>query len=108
MHAPDHCAGPLCPTTVYADGPVPLDHTVPATGHWRSERMAVGATGPAAHPAVLGVRRDPDRLPPSWPLPEGSQQAHLRIPVRPEHLDETEREAAALDARPVAAEDERR
>ncbi|MFG2394186.1 VOC family protein [Streptomyces lavendulae] len=63
--------------------------------------LVTGDTG-----TVLGVRRDPGHLPPSWPLPEGSQQAHLRILVRPEHLDETEREAVALGARPVAAEDE--
>ncbi|GLV87528.1 extradiol dioxygenase [Streptomyces lavendulae subsp. lavendulae] len=63
--------------------------------------LVTGGTG-----TVLGVRRDPDHLPPSWPLPEGSQQAHLRILVRPEDLDETEREAVALGARPVAAEDD--
>ncbi|MFE2147017.1 VOC family protein [Streptomyces sp. NPDC059456] len=60
-------------------------------------------TGPAG--AVLGVRRDPDHVPPSWPLPQDSQQAHLRILVAAHSLDEAEREAVALGARPVAAED---
>ncbi|MEU6755604.1 VOC family protein [Streptomyces sp. NPDC046685] len=55
---------------------------------------------------VLGVRRDPHHTPPSWPLPEDSQQAHLRILVAEELLDEAEREAVALGARPVAAEED--
>ncbi|MCX4632173.1 VOC family protein [Streptomyces sp. NBC_01443] len=55
---------------------------------------------------VLGVRRDPDHLPPSWPPPEDSQQAHLRILVAADSLDEAEREAVALGARPVAAEED--
>lgn len=55
---------------------------------------------------VLGVRRDPDHVPPSWPLPEGSQQAHVRILVEARCLDEAEREAVTLGARPVAAEDD--
>ncbi|KJY46170.1 MULTISPECIES: VOC family protein [unclassified Streptomyces] len=55
---------------------------------------------------VLGVRRDPDHAPPSWPLPEGSQQAHLCILVDEKSLDEAEREAVTLGARPVAAEDD--
>ncbi|WP_030300316.1 VOC family protein [Streptomyces katrae] len=55
---------------------------------------------------VLGVRRDPDHAPPSWPLPEGSQQAHLCILVDEKCLDEAEREAVTLGARPVAAEDD--
>ncbi|EFL19371.1 VOC family protein [Streptomyces sp. C] len=55
---------------------------------------------------VLGVRRDPHHAPPSWPLPEGSHQAHLSILVAPEALDEAEREAVSLGARPVAAEDD--
>ncbi|MFD8019082.1 VOC family protein [Streptomyces lavendulae] len=53
---------------------------------------------------VLGVRLDPDRVPPSWPLPEDPQRPHLQILVTPETLDEAEREAVALGARPVAAE----
>ncbi|MEV7595395.1 VOC family protein [Streptomyces sp. NPDC089922] len=63
--------------------------------------LVTGATG-----VVLGVRRDPGRVPPSWPLPEGSHQPHLRILVGEQGLDEAEREAVALGARPVAAEDD--
>ncbi|MEV0414308.1 VOC family protein [Streptomyces sp. NPDC050448] len=63
--------------------------------------LVTGRTG-----AVLGVRRDPDHAPPSWPPPEGSQQAHLHILVAAQCLDEAEREAVALGARPVAAEDD--
>ncbi|MFF8266776.1 VOC family protein [Streptomyces sp. NPDC016562] len=55
---------------------------------------------------VLGVRRDPHHAPPSWPLPEDSQQAHLRILVAQELLDEAEREAVALGARPMTAEED--
>lgn len=63
--------------------------------------LVTGANG-----VVLGVRRDPSHAPPSWPLPEGSHQAHLCILVDPESLDEAEREAVALGARPVASEDD--
>ncbi|MFI8392254.1 VOC family protein [Streptomyces sp. NPDC085540] len=63
--------------------------------------LITGGTG-----VVLGVRRDPDHIPPSWPLPEGSQQAHVCILVEQRGLDEAEREAVALGARPVAAEDD--
>lgn len=55
---------------------------------------------------VLGVRRDPNHTPPSWPAPEDSQQAHLRILVAADSLDEAEREAVALGARPVSAEED--
>ncbi|MFE6847041.1 VOC family protein [Streptomyces sp. NPDC057686] len=63
--------------------------------------LVTGRTG-----VVLGVRRDPDHLPPSWPPPEDSQQVHLRILVAADSLDEAEREAVALGARPVAAEED--
>ncbi|MEU6313605.1 VOC family protein [Streptomyces sp. NPDC047014] len=63
--------------------------------------LVTGATG-----VVLGVRRDPGRVAPSWPVPEGNQQARLSILVAEADLDEAEREAVALGARPVAAEDE--
>ncbi|MFD0366382.1 VOC family protein [Streptomyces sp. NPDC059071] len=53
---------------------------------------------------VLGIRRDLGHAPPSWPRPEDSQQAHLQIFVAPTALDEAEREAVSLGARPVAAE----
>ncbi|MFJ3828948.1 VOC family protein [Streptomyces sp. NPDC090046] len=63
--------------------------------------LVTGRTG-----VVLGVRRDPDHVPPSWPLPEGSQQAHLCVLVEERFFDEAEREAVTLGARPVAAEDD--
>ncbi|MET9378597.1 VOC family protein [Streptomyces sp. NPDC003035] len=58
-------------------------------------------SGPSG--VALGVRRDLGQAPPSWPRPEDSQQAHLRILVPPHALDEAEREAVSLGARPVAA-----
>ncbi|MCB5164544.1 VOC family protein [Streptomyces bambusae] len=54
----------------------------------------------------LAVRRDHGHAPPSWPRPEDSQQAHLRIFVAPDDLDEAEREAVSLGARPVASDSE--
>lgn len=59
-------------------------------------------SGPSG--VVLGIRRDLGHAPPSWPRPEDSQQAHLQILVAPHALDEAEREAVSLGARPVAAE----
>lgn len=55
---------------------------------------------------LLGVRRNPNHSPPSWPAPEDSQQAHLRILVTAESFDEAEREAVALGARPLSAEED--
>ncbi|MEV7723472.1 VOC family protein [Streptomyces sp. NPDC087917] len=54
----------------------------------------------------LAVRRDHGYAPPSWPRPEDSQQAHLRILVHAEDLDEAEREAVSLGARPMATDTE--
>ncbi|MFE2561444.1 VOC family protein [Streptomyces sp. NBC_00090] len=53
---------------------------------------------------VLGIRRDLGQAPPSWPRTEDSQQAHLHVLVAPDSLDEAEREAISLGARPIAAE----
>ncbi|MFF4169361.1 VOC family protein [Streptomyces sp. NPDC001744] len=53
---------------------------------------------------VLGIRRDPGQAPPSWPRPDDSQQAHLLVLVAPDDLDEAEREAVSLGARPVSAD----
>ncbi|MGW0748547.1 VOC family protein [Streptomyces sp. NPDC002587] len=50
----------------------------------------------------LAVRRDHGYAPPSWPRPEDSQQAHLRIVVAAADLDEAEREAVSLGARPLS------
>ncbi|WP_328296552.1 VOC family protein [Streptomyces sp. NBC_00435] len=55
---------------------------------------------------VLGLRRDPNHVPPSWPAPGDSQQAHLRILVGADSFDEAEREAVALGARPLSAEED--
>ncbi|GGT36740.1 extradiol dioxygenase [Streptomyces kurssanovii] len=49
----------------------------------------------------LAMRRDHGYAPPSWPRPEDSQQSHLRILVARDDLDEAEREAVGLGARPV-------
>ncbi|MDJ0382060.1 VOC family protein [Streptomyces sp. G-G2] len=54
----------------------------------------------------LAVCRDRGYAPPSWPRPEDSLQAHLRIMVAAEDLDEAEREAVSLGARPVSADAE--
>lgn len=49
----------------------------------------------------LTFRRDPGFAPPSWPRPEDALQAHLRIQVAADDLDQAEREAVSLGARPV-------
>ncbi|MET9516571.1 VOC family protein [Streptomyces sp. NPDC002994] len=53
------------------------------------------------HGVQLAIRRDHGYAPPSWPRPEDSQQAHLRVLVRRGEMDEAEREAVSLGARPV-------
>lgn len=53
----------------------------------------------------LAVRRDHGYAPPSWPRPEDSQQAHLRVLVDEGDMDEAEREAICLGARPVDTKD---
>ncbi|MER5873025.1 VOC family protein [Streptomyces sp. NPDC002044] len=52
----------------------------------------------------LALCRDHGYAPPSWPRPEDSQQAHLRILVAADDLDEAEREAVSLGARPLAVD----
>ncbi|MFE2166601.1 VOC family protein [Streptomyces sp. NPDC059447] len=49
----------------------------------------------------LTFRRDASFAPPSWPRPEDALQTHLRIQVAAEDLDQAEREAVSLGARPV-------
>ncbi|MER7722742.1 VOC family protein [Streptomyces sp. NPDC096323] len=56
----------------------------------------VGQTG-----VHLAIRRDHGYAPASWPRPDDSQQAHLRILVAREDIDEAEREAVGLGARPL-------
>ncbi|MFC9745552.1 VOC family protein [Streptomyces niveus] len=51
----------------------------------------------------LAMHRDHGYAPPSWPRPDDSQQAHLRILVNRGDMDEAEREAVGLGARPVEA-----
>ncbi|MDH6223313.1 MULTISPECIES: VOC family protein [Streptomyces] len=53
----------------------------------------------------MAVRRDHGYAPPSWPRPDDSQQAHLHILVAEEDMDEAEREAVSLGARPVETRD---
>lgn len=53
----------------------------------------------------LAIRRDHGYAPPSWPRPDDSQQAHLRILVAREDMDEAEREAVGLGARPLDTKD---
>ncbi|MCP9963312.1 VOC family protein [Streptomyces somaliensis] len=56
----------------------------------------------AGHDGVhLAIRRDHGYAPPSWPRPDDSQQAHLHILLAAADMDEAEREAVALGARPV-------
>jgi hypothetical protein len=53
----------------------------------------------------LAIRRDLGHAPPSWPRPEDSYQAHLRVLVGQEDIDEAEREAVGLGALPVDTKD---
>jgi hypothetical protein len=53
----------------------------------------------------LAVHRDHGYAPPSWPRPDDSQQAHLRILVSHDDMDEAEREAISLGARPLDTKD---
>ncbi|MFP3987775.1 VOC family protein [Streptomyces sp. E11-3] len=53
----------------------------------------------------LAIHRERGYAPPSWPRPEDAQQAHLRILVAPDDMDEAEREAVSLGAKPVDAKD---
>ncbi|MEU0402857.1 VOC family protein [Streptomyces sp. NPDC006197] len=76
-----------------------LDATVEPSGGDPDLLLVSGTTG-----IVLGIHRDPGHAPPSWPRPDDSQQAHLWIVVAPDALDEAEREAVSLGARPVTAE----
>jgi hypothetical protein len=53
----------------------------------------------------LAIHRDHGYAPASWPRPETSQQAHLRIVVSREDIDEAEREVISLGARPLDTKD---
>ncbi|MFE3633061.1 VOC family protein [Streptomyces cellostaticus] len=49
---------------------------------------------------ALAFQRAPGHVPPRWPSPDASQQLHLDLAV--EDLDEAEKEALALGAKPLA------
>ncbi|MFF3975458.1 VOC family protein [Streptomyces sp. NPDC001828] len=53
----------------------------------------------------LAIRRDHGYAPPSWPRPEDSQQAHLRIVVALGDMDAAEREVITLGGMPVDTKD---
>ncbi|MDA5282582.1 VOC family protein [Streptomyces sp. NPDC054904] len=89
------CAEPQALALFYAQL---LDADV-RTGDTPDIVEVVGAAG-----VQLAVRRDHGYAPPSWPRPEDSQQAHLRILVDAADLDEAEREAVSLGARPMATD----
>ncbi|MFG2719088.1 VOC family protein [Streptomyces sp. NPDC048416] len=57
------------------------------------------------HGVHLAIRRDHGYAPPSWPRPDDSQQAHLRIVVAYGDMDAAEREAITLGATPVDTKD---
>lgn len=65
-------------------------------GHEPDTVEVVGQAG-----VRLAIRRDHGYAPPSWPRPDDSQQAHLLILVAREDIDEAEREAVGLGARPL-------
>ncbi|WP_030797368.1 VOC family protein [Streptomyces sp. NRRL S-337] len=51
------------------------------------------------------IRRDHGAAPPSWPRPDTSQQAHLHFVVPQDDMDQAEREAIDLGARPLETRD---
>jgi Glyoxalase-like domain len=53
----------------------------------------------------LAIRRDHGYAPPSWPRPESSQQAHLRLLVERGDMDAAELELIELGARPLDTKD---
>ncbi|OON78030.1 VOC family protein [Streptomyces tsukubensis] len=57
------------------------------------------------HGVRLAIRRDHGYAPPSWPRPDDSLQAHLHILVARGDMDEAEREAIGLGARPLDTKD---
>ncbi|MEE1943189.1 VOC family protein [Streptomyces sp. TRM 70361] len=53
----------------------------------------------------MEIRRDRGLAPPSWPRPDDSLQAHLHVLVAERDMDEAERVAVSLGARPVDTKD---
>ncbi|MFE7813146.1 VOC family protein [Streptomyces sp. NPDC057433] len=72
--------------------------TVEDQGRWVDLRVA---GGPA-----LAFQEASGHVPPRWPAPDHSQQFHLDLTV--EDLDAAEKEALALGAKPLDAEDRSR
>ncbi|MCX5383954.1 VOC family protein [Streptomyces sp. NBC_00083] len=70
------------------------------TGHDSDFVEVVGG-----HGVHLAIRRDHGYAPPSWPRPEDSQQAHLRIVVAFGDMDAAEREVITLGGTPVDTKD---
>ncbi|MFD7668020.1 VOC family protein [Streptomyces sp. NPDC059788] len=56
--------------------------------------------------AQLSFRRDLNMTPPTWPRPDSSLQAHLDLLVDEADMDEAERKAVGLGARPLDTKDD--
>lgn len=79
-------------------------------------RLLGAETRPGADPDIvevtggqgvrLAARRDEGHIPQSWPSPADTRGVHLHILVPRGDMDEAEREAIGLGARPVEARDD--
>ncbi|MFB1046951.1 VOC family protein [Streptomyces chrestomyceticus] len=90
------CADPEKLADFYADlleGEVRREHL--------PDRVEVAADG-----AVMSFRRDLNMTPPTWPRPDSSLQAHLDLLVEEGDMDEAERRAVGLGARPLDTKDD--
>ncbi|MEU0073067.1 VOC family protein [Streptomyces sp. NPDC006332] len=67
-------------------------------GEWVDLRLPDGQT--------LSFQAAPGHVPPTWPSSDGSQQFHLDLVVA--DLDEAEKKALALGAKPLEVEDRSR
>ncbi|MFH8344530.1 VOC family protein [Streptomyces sp. NPDC018045] len=65
------------------------------------DRVEVDAGG-----TLLSFRRDLNMTPPTWPRPDSSLQAHLDLLVDEADMDEAERKAVSLGARPLDTKDD--
>jgi len=75
-----------------------LGGTVEGDDDWVDLRLPEGGT--------LAFQAAPGHVPPKWPSPDASQQFHLDFIV--EDMDAAEKEALALGAKVLDAEDSRR
>ncbi|MEF3111673.1 VOC family protein [Streptomyces chrestomyceticus] len=90
------CADPEKLADFYADlleGEVRREHL--------PDRVEVAADG-----TVMSFRRDLNMTPPTWPRPDSSLQAHLDLLVDEGDMDEAERRAVGLGARPLDTKDD--